>query len=183
MIEFSWIYLLAGLLFCAIALFLLVRTKDRNTLDTSLSHKEKMFSSVLEKAVGDHYLIHCKVPMNQVLQASPELTERARRRALKPLRNLQFDYVVSDIRSGAPVCAVELDDHEFDKKRFKKQDLQLEELCHAANLPLLRVAPQNGYNLVELIERFERTIEPVDYPRNGRSALQVAGSLNTATAC
>ena len=25
-------------------------------------------------------------------------------------------------------------------------------------LPLLRVAPQNGYNLVEIIERFERTI-------------------------
>lgn len=132
----------------------------------ALSHKEQMFSSILEKAVGGKYKVYSKIPMSDVFEATPELSDRAKRKALKPIEANAFDYIVCDSISDAIVCAVELDDHSFDKKQFKKQDLFLEELCHAVSLPLLRVAPQNGYNLVEIIERFERTITPIDYDRH-----------------
>lgn len=153
-----WIYITSGAAVFVLLLVVIIRAKKSKAPDNSLSHTERMFTSVLEKAVGGQYQVHCKVPMPEVLKALPEQSDRAKRKALKPIRNRQFDYIVCDASTNSVICAVELDDHAFDKKRFKKQDLFLEDICQDVNLPLLRVAPQNGYNLVEIIERFERTI-------------------------
>ena len=160
MIENSWTLALIAVALLAIIGVIFFRFTGRKQPDLQLSQKERMFSSVLEKAVGGQYQIFCKVPMSDVLEANPELSERSQRKALKPVRSKVFDYLVCRAGNHEIVCAVELDDHSFDKKRFKKQDLFLEEICQQAFLPLLRVAPQNGYNLVEIIERFERTIAP-----------------------
>lgn len=154
-------YLLGGIGVCLLLIILLIVKRNKGQLDPSLSLKERTFSSVLEKAVGGQYRVYCKVPMIDVIEATVDKSERAKRRALKPVSGRQFDYIVCDSTTNLIVCAVELDDHEFDQKRFKKQDLFIEELCQVIQLPLLRVAPQNGYNLVEIIERFERTIAPI----------------------
>lgn len=173
--EQLWIYVAIGAAAFLLLVTLLVCAKRSKGLDASLSHTERMFTSVLEKAVGGQYQVHCKVPMTQVLEALPNISERAQRKAIKPVQNCHFDYVVLDGISNRVICAVELDDHSYDKKRHKKQDLFLEEVCQDVNLPLLRVAPQNGYNLVEIIERFERTIAPVDYEQSqeGRYKLRL----------
>ncbi|WP_415899126.1 DUF2726 domain-containing protein [Neptuniibacter sp. QD48_11] len=179
--EKLWIYIASGVVVFILLLVVIIRAKKSKAPDASLSHTERMFASVLEKAVGGQYQVHCKVPMHEVLEALPEKSDRAKRKALKKIRHRQFDYIVSDPANNRVVCAVELDDHAYDKKQFKKQDLFLEEICHDVNLPLLRVAPQNGYNLVEIIERFERTIAPVDYAKNqqGRLNLRMVDALNT----
>ena len=148
------------MLFFIVILGWFVRKLSRPTMDHALSPTEQMFSAVLEKAVGGRYEIHCKVPLIDVLEPLSEISERAKRRAVKPVKPYQFDYLVCERDTGKVVCAVELDDHSFDIKRFQKKDMVLEEICQSVSLPLLRVAPQNGYNLVEIIERFERTIEP-----------------------
>lgn len=155
-----WIYLL-GIAVVSLGLVFFVRSLfAAKSLDRELTHKEKMFQAVLEKAVGGQYQIFAKVPMAEVFEPAEGRSLRAQKRALKPLRNRMFDYVVCDLSGRKVVCAVELDDHSYDNKQFKKTDLFIEQLCQDANLPLLRVAPQNGYNLVEIIERFERTIAP-----------------------
>ena len=116
---------------------------------------------VLEKVVGEQYEIISKVPLSKVLQPAENLPKRAQNKAVRIVQGRQFDFIVVDKASRSIICAVELDEHKFDKKTFKKQDLYLEDLCQQIGLPLLRVPSQRGYNLSELIERFERIIEPV----------------------
>lgn len=158
MIEQTWLYLAAGLLLGALLLILFKKISGKKPTLQNLSQKERMFTSILEKAVGGGYEIHCKVPMSNVFQTPAEKSERQKRKAMKSLRGLQFDYIVCDSATNQIVCAVELDDHEYDHKRHKNQDLFIEDLCYETALPLLRVAPQNGYNLMQIIERFEQTI-------------------------
>ena len=170
MIEQSWLSLAAGLLVIVFLVFLVKKRLATQTIDQSLSHKEKMFTSVLEKAVGEQYTIYCKVPMLDVFEVATVKSERAKRKTLKPLQGRQFDYLVCDISGKRVICAVELDDHHYENQKHQKRDLLIEDICLDAKLPLLRVAPQNGYNLVEIIERFERTIllteleESIDTP-------------------
>ena len=158
MIEQSWLYLAAGASLLVLLIIFVKKISGKNPLDQSLSHKERMFTSILEKAVGGQYIIYCKVPMEDVFETTSEKPIRAERKALKLVQGRQFDYIVCDPSSRKVVCAVELDDHHYENKRHVKRDLMIEDICEDAALPLLRVAPQNGYNLVEIIERFERTI-------------------------
>jgi len=159
-IEQSWLYLSALVIFLILLLVFFKKVRAKQEIDPNLSQKERMFTSILEKAVGEQYRVICKVPMEHVFEAESGLSDRAKKKVTKPLKSLQFD-----------ICAVELDDHEYHKKRHKQQDLFIEELCYEAGLPLLRVAPQNGYNLVEIIERFERTISA---PNTANSELSQA---------
>ncbi|KXJ54172.1 MAG: hypothetical protein ACJAZ4_002279 [Neptuniibacter pectenicola] len=158
MIEQSWPYLLAVSCLSALVFIVFKKRSGKQQLDPRLSQKERMFTSILEKAVGEGFRVVCKVPMDAVFDAETTLSERAQRKAVKPLLGLQFDYIVCAQSNDAIICAVELDDHIYHKARDKQQDLFIEELCYETGLPLLRVAPQNGYNLVEIIERFEHTI-------------------------
>lgn len=161
MIEQSWLYLAAGASLLVLLIIFMKKISGKNPLDQSLSHKERMFTSILEKAVGGQYIIYCKVPMEDVFDAISCNSVRAKRKALKPVAGCHFDYVVCDPSSRKVICAVELDDHHYENKRHVKRDLMIEDICEDAALPLLRVAPQNGYNLVEIIERFERTVTTV----------------------
>lgn len=145
-----------------------------------LSPNEMMFKAVLEKAVGGQYLIFDKVAVADVLEPFQTENERAKSKALKPIQGRVFDYLVCEAGSMEVICAVELDDHSYDKKSYKKVDLLLEDTCAAARLPLLRVPAQKGYNLSEIIERFERTIAsigpaeaPVYQPKDALSVKKV----------
>ncbi|WP_420600179.1 DUF2726 domain-containing protein [Neptuniibacter sp.] len=131
-----------------------------NQVDLSTTLNERMFMPVLEKVVGETYEIISKVPLSEVLQPAENLPKRAQNKAVRTIQGRLFDFIVVDKASRSIICAVELDEHKFDKKTFKKQDLYLEDLCQQIGLPLLRVPSQRGYNLSELIERFERIIEP-----------------------
>ncbi|MGB0206288.1 MAG: DUF2726 domain-containing protein [Neptuniibacter sp.] len=143
----------------AIALFF-IRKLPAPQVDNSTSLNERMFLPVLEKAVGGQYEIFPKVALVDVFEPEVSLSKRAQKKALRSVQGRQFDFVVVERATKSIICAVELDDHKFDKKTFKQQDLYLEELCRKVGLPLLRVPSQRGYNLSELIERFERIIEP-----------------------
>lgn len=143
----------------ALALFL-ARKSPTPQVDKSTSLNERMFLPVLEKAVGGQYEIFPKVTLSEVLEPVDTLSKRAQKKAVRSIQDRNFDFVVVDRARKAIICAVELDDHKFDKKTFKQQDLYLEDLCRKVGLPLLRVPSQRGYNLSELIERFERIIEP-----------------------
>lgn len=153
------IYITLAIFFIVLALLLILRKTHRKPQDYDISSSERMFGAVLEKAVGGRFEIYCKVPLAQVFEPSHSLSERAKRRALKQVQVYQFDYLVCERDTRKVVCAVELDDQGFSSKDFKKKSAPLEQICQSTALPLLRVAPQNGYNLVEIIERFEQTIE------------------------
>ncbi|MGH1431737.1 MAG: DUF2726 domain-containing protein [Neptuniibacter sp.] len=143
----------------ALLLVLLKKRTPEVTQQTSTSLHERMFFPVLEKAVGGRFDIVCKVPVSEVLAPQNELPKRAQRKVLNSIKGHLFDYVVVQKDTRRVICVVELDDHKFDKKTFKKQDLYLEQICESSGLPLLRVPSQRGYDLAEIIERFERTIE------------------------
>lgn len=157
------IFLLAGFVFFTVivgVIFIKKRSNPVHSVDKSTSLNERMFLPVLEKAVGGQYEIIAKVLLSEVLEPAENLSKRAQRKALKSIQGRQFDFIVIDKQNRSVICAVELDEHKFDKKTFKKQDLYLEDLCRRVGLPLMRVPSQRGYNLSELIERYERIIEP-----------------------
>ena len=144
--------------FAVVSVLFVLRKIYRRPQSHGISSNERMFSAVLEKAVGGRFEIYCKVSLAEVFEPLSELSDKAKRRALKQIQGHQFDYLVCERDTRKVICAVELDDHRFDSKDFKKKGSHLEQICESASLPLLRVAPQNGYNLVEIIERFEQTI-------------------------
>ncbi|MGH1462995.1 MAG: DUF2726 domain-containing protein [Neptuniibacter sp.] len=156
------ILLAAGIavLFVLTLILYLVRKPATHQVDNSTSLNERMFQPVLEKVVGGQYEVFPKVTLCEVLEPVKTLSNRAQRKVFQSLQERQFDFVVVDKATNSIICAVELDEHKFDKKMYKKQDLFLEDICVKVGLPLLRVPSQRGYNLSELIERFERIIEP-----------------------
>lgn len=149
------------LLLIIAAVLILKNRKQPESTAQPLTPNEMMFRSVLEKAVGGRHAIYDKVPVTDVLQPVQAESDKARRKALKPVQGRFFDYLVCDRDTRQVLCAVELDDHAYDKKSYKKNDLFLEQVCADARLPLLRVPKQNGYNLSEIIERFERTVASI----------------------
>lgn len=159
MIDPILILLAIAVLGLALLLVLLKKRAPVVAQETTTSLNERMFHPVLEKAVGGRFEIICKVPVNDVLTPEQGLPKRVQKKALKSVQGYIFDYVVVQKDGLKIICAVELDDHKFDKKTFQKQDLFLDQLCEEVGLPLLRVPSKRGYDLAEIIERFERTIE------------------------
>jgi len=157
-------YGLLGLLVVLLLLWLVVRRKSATAampVIPKLTPVEMTFRSILEKAVGDRYLVHCKVPITQLIEPSQAQSPGQVKRALRAVSGKIIDYVVCNAADGEIICLVELDDHRYESNKDYRRDLELEGFCYQVALPMLRVPVQKGYNLTELIERFENTVESV----------------------
>ncbi|MDF2181869.1 DUF2726 domain-containing protein [Neptuniibacter sp. CAU 1671] len=154
-------YGLLGLLVVLLLLWLLIRWRRAAAaipVIPKLTPVEMTFRSILEKAVGDRYRVHCKVPITQLIEPSQAKSPGQVKRALRAVSGKIIDYVVCNATDGEIICLVELDDHRYESNKDYRRDLELEGFCYQVALPILRVPVQKGYNLTELIERFENTV-------------------------
>lgn len=127
-----------------------------------LNNAENTFMAVLENAVGKNYVISRKIKVFELLEisSSSHLLEKV---VTRIFREYYFDYVVLAKNDRHIACAVDLEEHSRDRhlKRLIKSQIYpyikgiIETYCLRAGLPLLVIEQKRGYDLNELIERFE----------------------------
>jgi hypothetical protein len=129
------------------------------------SHGERTFLSVLEKAVGSHYYVIGKVKAFELLAFDNDSSFYAKT-VKKNFSGYYFDYVVCTAHSHQVVCVVELERVHITNKRKRRWSNMLEilmqQFCINSDLARLIVAEQRGYDLNELIERFEGVTKDVE---------------------
>ena len=130
-----------------------------------LSNSERAFLSVLEKAVGSNFYVIGKVKAFEVLQLE-KATALTSKMILKNFDAYYFDYVVCAINSQAIACVVELEkvaSSGRDNRSYSRLNEELMQgFCQRSLLPRLIVSEQRGYDLNELIERFEAVTDNVE---------------------
>jgi len=129
------------------------------------SHSERAFLSVLEKAVGSHYYVIGKIKAFDLLSFDNGNGFYAK--AIQSnFSDYYFDYVVCTAHSHQVVCVVELERSYISNKSKRRWSSLLEafiqQFCTNSELPRLIVAEQRGYDLNELIERFEGVTRDVE---------------------
>ena len=150
---------------------------------TPLNNAENTFMAVLENAVGTNYVISRKIKIFELLEisSSSRLLEKVITRIFG---EYYFDYVVLAKNNRQIACAVDLEERSRDKhvKRLIKSRIYLyikgiiETYCLRAGLPLLVIEQKRGYDLNELIERFEALTNPshpgdIDAPSDCESSV------------
>lgn len=129
------------------------------------NHGERTFLSVLEKVVGSHYYVIGKVKAFELLVVDNDSSFYSKV-VKKSFSDYYFDYVVCTAHSHQVVCVVQLQRVYISNKRQRRWSNLLETLmqqfCLSSDLPRLIVAEQRGYDLNELIERFEGVAKDVD---------------------
>ncbi len=120
-----------------------------------LTPTEERFHHVLSQASQGTYLLACKVRVADVLKTQPFSQS-----AFNRISRKHFDFVLCDPSTTRPLLAIELDDATHRSADAQKRDAVKDAACRAANLPLLRVPMQSGYDKAYLQKRIGETINP-----------------------
>lgn len=122
-----------------------------------LNYAQQNFLSVLETAVGSAYEVRGRVRALDILRADQQGFKS--KTLARAYQNYFFDFVICRRSDQAIVCVVELSQSRYFSKGRQRQvralEALLEDYCQRVKLPRLVVAQQRGYQLPELIERFE----------------------------
>ncbi len=131
------------------------------------NNSERAFLAVLEKTVGSHYYVVGKVKAFEILQLEVNSGLYAKL-MLKLFNNYHFDYVVCTAHSHETVCAVELEKlinaRQANPAWLEMLEKLMQGFCNSSQLPRLIVSEQRGYDLNELIERFEAVTAAIELP-------------------
>lgn len=112
---------------------------------------QRVFQSVLERAVGKGYRIYGKVRVADVIGLRPRLDPWARRRAYERLGERRFDFLVCTEQSSAIACAINLAPRSR-LRRVPPND-SLNRICAAAKLPFVRFRESDLYSVIEIEEQ------------------------------
>lgn len=130
----------------ALGVALLYRTRRasaRNVPHQRLAHlftpAERSFLRVLDQVVGDDARIFGKVRVADVLLPGKGVEGRERNEAYHSIACRSFDFLLCDRGDLSVICAVVLDTDTRRAKGRSQQAALLNEVCHAAGIPLIRV--------------------------------------------
>lgn len=93
--------------------------------------------SMLQQAVGEDYLILCKVRVADVVEVTAIPRRAPWYQAVNRISAARFDFLLCDRQTLAPRCAVEME-QASDTNAF------LDELCQTIELPLVRLTPETA---------------------------------------
>lgn len=111
-----------------------------------LSTREFAYFNVLKQAVGENARIYPKVRLPQILNHPGH--DPQYRAHWSRVQRRYVDFLVCDTKLK-PILAVKFDPY-ANRKRGQPKDDVLEDTLGSAELPLLRVAPADSYNLDEV---------------------------------
>lgn len=107
---------------------------------------EWAFFKTLQEAVGEQYLIMAKVRIADVLSVQGiKLSSSRWWKAFTKISSKHVDYVLCDRRSGAILCAIELDDRSHSRRDRRQRDRFVNRAFEQARLPLLRFHPRRHH--------------------------------------
>lgn len=118
--------------------------------ESLLTPAERSFYEVLRGVVGDDVHLFAKVRLADLVWLPHALDNRQAH--LNRITSKHIDFVLCERHSVAPVLAVELDDSSHQARDRRQRDVFVNEVLHAAGLPLLRVPVQRSYVSDEVAE-------------------------------
>lgn len=117
------------------------------------SPAERELLEMLQRTVGDRYLIFPKVSVADVV----EVTAIARRaywyRATNRIAATRFDFVLCDRADLQPVCVINLHDPDTDEEFMDR-------LCETIGLPQVRLPAETANSYTDVREAVESALRP-----------------------
>lgn len=124
--------------------------------DYLLTPAERSFYEVLQRVAGDGMQVFAKVRLADLVWL-PKGTQN-RQAHLNRVLSKHVDFVLCNRETVSPVLAIELDDSSHNMSHRQSRDTLVNEILHAANLPILRIPAKRSYTPNELSELIHRVI-------------------------
>ncbi len=121
-----------------------------------LTRGERAFWEPLRLAVGESFLILCKVRLWDVAAVPDHRADSHRR--FHDVDGFHVDFVLCDRMTTEPLLVLELDDRSHGETKNVHSDRFKDAVLKAAGLPVYRVACQQAYAPSELREEIDRRI-------------------------
>lgn len=145
-----------------------------------LSKAEFSFFGALRQAVGEDGVVFAKVRVADVIMPAKGLKGDNWWGAFRSISQKHFDFLVCDQTSSKVLGAIELDDASHNKPRAKTRDEFLKNACKAAELPLIRVSVDSGYNVADLRMRLVES-GAVEVPKSMEASAGMVQGEGTPT--
>lgn len=123
---------------------------------------ERSFLGVLELAISEKYRIFGKVRVADVMSPKKGMDRKNWQTAFNKISAKHFDYVLCCKDTLKVIAVVELDDKSHKRKSSQTRDKFLESACKSADLKLIRFPAKASYNVTEVSEKIETTINPLE---------------------
>ncbi len=114
------------------------------------SPAEGSFYGVLQKAVGDRFIVFGKVRVADVILPVKGLSRSGWQRLFNKISAKHFDYVLCNPDTLQVHCVIELDDSSHNAKKRTKRDKFLDKSCLSADLRIHHFKAQKSYNTREI---------------------------------
>ncbi|RNE88779.1 DUF2726 domain-containing protein [Marichromatium sp. AB31] len=158
-------YLLLGLtalvlLALAISLWRALSPRNRRPYVIAgplLTSTQREFAHALEQCLDDRYRLYARVPVAEVLAVARRTPKRWRERAELRIGERVLDFLVCDAATSKPCCALALSPVGWLRRREPPRD-QLDAMCAAAGLPLLRFLEREHYAPGDLAPRLRAVL-------------------------
>lgn len=122
---------------------------------TFLSSAEQSFLDVLEEILDSGYRVFSKIRLADVVQVKNGLPRAAEQRALNSISARHADFLICSASDMSIRGAIDLDDRPHDDPRRDLEELFIEKVFEASQIPLLRVKAQADYSISEITGRLK----------------------------
>lgn len=143
--------------------------------DDFLSPAELSFYKVLESIVGNKLAIQSKVRLADIFFVARPNENMAYRAKIS---QKHLDFLVCDPKTMKPLFGIELDDASHKRADRQQRDQFVNQVFHAANLPLLRFPAQHTYTRDEIVSK----ISPIFKQENANVATPEPKKTKAASA-
>ncbi|MEQ3529229.1 DUF2726 domain-containing protein [Pseudoalteromonas sp. XMcav11-Q] len=160
-------YTLIGLLFLAMALFVVFAAKSSKKgsiendeprqsdfkykqISELMSPAELSFYHVLVSVIGSKAVIFSKVRVADVLKPDVSGDRSLWQKSFNAISSKHFDYVLCDPQTSKVIAAIELNDKSHKQKARQERDAFLEKACISADLKLYQFDAKRAYKIEEV---------------------------------
>lgn len=119
-----------------------------------LSAAEKSFFGVLTQLVGNQYLVCPKVSLSDVIFIQKGVDNSTRQTLFNRISRKHLDFVLLDLKTLAPVFAIELDDNSHQSLSAQQRDSVKDKALQDAGLRLIRVPAKHTYSINDIRDVF-----------------------------
>lgn len=98
---------------------------------------EKELFALLQQAVGERFLILCKVRVADVVEVTAVPRRAYWYRAINRISAARFDFLLCNPQTLEPCCAIEMEQRD-------EANAFVDELCQTIGLPLVRLSPETA---------------------------------------
>jgi hypothetical protein len=123
-----------------------------------LSAAERLFYSVLQRAVDDEFALFTKVRLADIICVKENVHGKRRSAAFNRIKSKHADFVLCDPDSFKVLCVIELDDRSHREHSRRQRDAFVDAALDAADVPILHVPAKRSYSVQAIREAIHATM-------------------------